>query len=95
MVLTECQAVVWLAGEEDIATVASLADRLARAVSDGGGDLIVDLSGLTFLSTATIDELMRVRNILVPQHRDMLLRSPSPFARRLIELCGMQFPFAA
>ena len=82
-------AVVWLDGEEDIATVAVLADRLATAVSAGDGDLIVDLSGLTFLSTATIEELIRVRNLLWRQHRSMSLRSPSPFARRVLDLCGV------
>jgi anti-anti-sigma factor len=88
------QVVVWLDGEEDIATVAVLAERLARAVSSGDGDLIVDMSGVTFLSTATIHQLIRVRNILVDQNRNMSLRAPSPFARRLLDLCGLQFTFA-
>ena len=88
-------AVVWLDGEEDVATVAILADTLARAISSHDGDLIVDLSGVTFLSTATIDELIRVRNFLSHQNRSLLLRSPSPFARRLIDLCGLQCTFAA
>lgn len=89
------QTVVWLDGEEDIATLAILADRLARAISADERDLIVDLSGVTFLSTATIEELLRVRNILLGQNRNFSLRSPSPFARRLLELCGLQFTFAA
>jgi anti-anti-sigma factor len=88
-------AVVWLDGEEDIATVSILAGRLDQAVSADGRDLIVDLSGLTFLSTATIDELIRVRNILLREERKLSLRSPSPFARRLLHLCGLQFTFAS
>ena len=89
------QAVVWLCGEEDIATVAVLADRLARAVSAGDADLIVDLSGVTFLSTATIDELFRVKDILARQNRSLSLRSPSRPARRVLEVCGLQFTSAA
>lgn len=88
------QAVVWLDGEEDIATVAVLAGRLDQAVSADHRDLIVDLSGLTFLSTATIEELIRVRNILLGQNRNLSLRSPSPFASRLLNLCGLQFDLA-
>jgi anti-anti-sigma factor len=84
-------AVVWLDGEEDIATVAILAGTLDEAVSADDRDLIVDLSGLTFLSTATVDELIRVRNILLRQDRNLSLRSPSPFASRLLNLCGLQF----
>jgi len=89
------QAVVWLDGEEDIATVAVLADTLATAVSAGDRGLIVDLSGVTFLSTATLDELIRVRDILLRQNRNLSLRSPSPFARRLLNLYGLQFICAA
>ena len=85
------QAVVWLDGEEDIATVAVLANTLAKAVSADHADLIVDLSGLTFLSTATIDELVRVRNILLSQNRTLTLRSPSRCARRVLDLCGLPY----
>lgn len=81
-------AIVWLDGEEDIATVGILADRLASVVSADDTDLIVDLSGLTFLSTATIDELIRVRAILVRENRNLSLRSPSRFNRRILHLCG-------
>jgi anti-anti-sigma factor len=83
------RAVVWLDGEHDIATVAVLADTLANVVSAGDTDLIVDLSGVTFLSSATIDELIRVRNILFGQNRNVALRSPSRSARRLLDLCGL------
>ena len=87
--------IVWLIGEEDIATVAILADTLARAGAVDNSDLIVDLSRVTFLSTATIDELIRVRDILLRQNRTLSLRSPSPFARRVLDLCGLQFTSAA
>lgn len=91
-VARDCEpGVVWLDGEEDIATVAILADTLARAVSAHDADLIVDLSGVTFLSTATIDELIRVRNILLCQNRTLTLRSPSRCARRVLDVCGLQF----
>jgi anti-anti-sigma regulatory factor len=83
------QVVVWLDGEEDVATVLRLTRRLANAVLANEGDLIVDLSGVTFLSTATIDELIRVRNILLSQNRNLTLRSPSKCARRLLDAWGV------
>jgi anti-anti-sigma factor len=95
-VARDCEpGVVWLDGEEDIATVAILADTLARAVSAHDADLTVDLSRVTFLSTATIDELIRVRNILLRQNRALTLRSPSRCARRVLDACGLQFTSAA
>ena len=88
------QTVVWLDGEEDIATVAVLANRLAQAVSANDADLVVDLSGVTFLSTATIEELILVRNFLLSQNRNLTLRSPSRCARRLLDVCGLPFTTA-
>jgi anti-anti-sigma factor len=84
------QAVVWLDGEQDIATVAVLADTLANATSADDADLIVDLSGVTFMSTATIDALIQARNLLLGLSRNMTLRSPSKCARRLLDLCGLE-----
>jgi anti-anti-sigma factor len=83
------RTVVWLDGEQDIATVVVLRDALARVVSADDSDLIVDLSGVTFLSVATLDELVLGRNILLGQSRNLTLRSPSRLARRLLDLCGL------
>ena len=83
------RAVVWLDGEHDIATVAALSDTLADVVSADDADLIVDFSGLTFLSAATIGELIRTRKLLSGQSRNVALRSPSKFARRVLDLCGL------
>ena len=83
------RAVVWLDGEQDIATVGVLADTLAKATSADDANLIVDLSGVTFMSTATIDELIQARNLLLGLSRNLTLRSPSKCARRLVNLCGL------
>ena len=83
------QAVLWLDGEQDIATVAVLADTLAKVTSTGDANLIVDLSGVTFMSTATIDQLVKTRNLLLGLSRNFALRSPSKCASRLLNLCGL------
>ena len=83
------RAVIWLAGEQDIATAGVLADTLANVSSADGADLIVDLSGVTFMSTATIDALLRARNLMLGLSRNLTLRSPSKCARRLLDLCGL------
>ena len=83
------RAVVWLQGEHDIATVAVLAGTLANVTSADDANVIVDLSGVTFMSTATIDELIRARNLLLGLSRNLTLRSPSKCAHRLLDLCGL------
>ena len=83
------QNVVWLVGEHDFATVSDLADTLASASSAHGGDLIVDLSGVTFISAATVGLLVTHWSSLRRQSRTLTLRSPSKFTRRVLDLCGL------
>ena len=83
------RAVVWLDGEHDIATEAILADTLAKVTSACDANLVVDLSGVTFMSTATIDQLLRARSLLLGLSRNLTLRSPSKSARRILDLCDL------
>jgi anti-anti-sigma factor len=69
--------------------VAVLADTLSNVISADDANLIVDLSGVTFMSSATIDELLRARNLLLGLSRNLTLRSPSKCARRLLDVCGL------
>lgn len=78
------RTVVWLDGECDIATVFVLDEALTKAISDDRSDLIVDLSGVTFIGTVTIDALIKARNFLRRQSRSLTVRSPSRCARRLL-----------
>jgi anti-anti-sigma factor len=81
--------VVWLAGEHDMSTVRMLAETLAKAISRNDADLVVDLSEVTFLSAATVEELVRCRVFLRDHSRDLALRAPSPRAWRILEICGL------
>ena len=83
------RAVVWLDGEHDYATADVLAGTLAHVISADDAHLIVDLSGVTFMSTATVDELIRARNLLLGLSRNLTLRSPSKCAHRLLDLTGL------
>jgi anti-anti-sigma factor len=80
---------VWLDGEHDIATIAVLADTLARAIFVDDADLIVDLAAVTFMDAATIGVLIRARNILRPHSRKLTLRSPPRYASLVLGLCGL------
>ena len=82
------RVVVWLDGEYDIATVFVLEEALTTAISDDRADLIVDLSGVTFMGTVTIDALIKARNTLRRQSRSLTVRAPSRCARRLLTLSG-------
>src|SRR5688500_17284849 len=81
------RTVVWLRGDYDIAMKVSLVVSLARAAKRDDADLIVDLSEVTFMDASTISALVGARNRL--RSRSLVLRAPSPRARRLLELCGL------
>lgn len=83
------RTVVWLDGDHDIATLSLLADLLDAAMRADDRDIVVDLSGVTFLSAGTVGGLVEFRSALARQSRNLLLRSPSRPARRVLDLCGL------
>jgi anti-anti-sigma factor len=83
------RTVIWLEGDHDIATVFALADALEKATSADHADLIVDLSGVTFIGAATVGVLLRGLDNLRRQSRGLALRAPSRCAARVIEVFGL------
>jgi anti-sigma B factor antagonist len=86
------RTVVALHGEQDMSTAPDLAEALAAASNSGEGDVVVDLSEVQFLDSAIITELARGRDVLRSQSRALMLRAPSKFALRLLEVCGLVGP---
>ena len=86
------RTVIWLRGEHDLTTVDVLAETMARAIALDNADLVIDLSQLDFISAATVSAIVRARELLCQQSRSLALRAPSPFTRRILDLCGLQGP---
>lgn len=85
------RTVVWLHGDQDISTVAGLSEMMAQAIALDDDDVIVDLSGVAFMGAATLGVIMRARQLLRLRSRRLALRSPSRCARRVLELCGIDY----
>lgn len=83
------RTVIWLDGDNDLATLPTLAATLSRVTDDVADDVIVDLSGVTFISATTLGELIRCRNDLRDRSRNLTLRFPSGCARRVLEVCQL------
>jgi anti-anti-sigma factor len=83
------RTVIWLDGEHDIATLPDLTDTMAKAISVSDGDIAVDLSGTSFLSMATVGELIAARTFLREHGRELTVRAPSRRAMRIIDICGL------
>lgn len=80
---------VSLRGEHDVATKESVADCITRAAALDDADVLVDLSDVTFLDASTIGVLVDTRNRLCARSRSLYVRSPSPLARRVLDLCDV------
>lgn len=81
---------VQLHGEYDLPTAGDLAAVLAEAMSlDEGADLVLDLRDLRFMDASSVTVLIRAKIYLADHDRALVLRSPSPIAFRVLQICGL------
>jgi anti-sigma B factor antagonist len=85
------RTVVWVRGEQDICTAAVLWERLEGAIACEDADLVLDMSGVTFLDASTIGVVVRACRHLRQRSRSLAVRSPSRCARRVLEICDLAF----
>lgn len=83
------RTVVWVRGEHDIATAPVLAETMVRALTLDDADLVIDLSGVEFMDASTVGAVIRTRNLLGRRSKSLVLRAPSPCARRLLDACHL------
>lgn len=83
------RTVVWLQGEHDASTAKALWETIGRAIALDDADLVVDLSGVEFMGSATVGVIIRACESLRPGARALTLRSPPRCAQRLLDLYGL------
>lgn len=88
--------VVTAIGEVDIATAAQLRDRLAGP-ADGGQQVIVDLSGVSFIDAAGLGVLARAAARTAARGGSLQLAAASRPVRRMLAVTGLDgsIPLAA
>ena len=83
-----------LLGELDMSTAPRLGDELARLASDGATMVTVDLSDLAFIDSTGLSVLITGLKRLRQQGGDMVLRSPTPGTRKVLEITGLTEVFS-
>jgi anti-anti-sigma factor len=83
------RTIVWLRGEQDIATDAELWRVLACAIAASDAAVVVDLSDVELMSASTLGVIVMARTLLQRRSRSLVLRSPSALVRRIIGICGL------
>ena len=99
MALVECRigplprlaqaSIITLAGEHDLSTIDADNVALTAAIASCDGDVVLDVSGVTFMSAGTVELIIRARQVLERQSRSLTLQSPSRSAKRVLDLCGV------
>lgn len=79
-------SVVWLAGEHDLSNAARLSAVLVETIALDHADVIIDLSGASFISGSTITVFMRTSAFLSARSRVLTLRAPTNSVTRLLGL---------
>lgn len=82
-------AVLELAGEADISSVARLSMRVRDLVASDVRDLVVLGPELAFLDLAALDVLLDAAAELRARGGSLVLQSPTRRVRRLVELLGL------
>jgi anti-sigma B factor antagonist len=80
--------VVQVRGELDIRTCDRL-ERVAGAEADRGGKVVLDLSELTFCDSTGLSGLVRLHRRAQAAGGTLVLRSPAPRVRNLLDLTGL------
>jgi anti-sigma B factor antagonist len=75
-------------GELDLATAPVLAAHLAP-LPDGGGDVVVDVSGIRFVDSTGLSVLVQAHHAARSAGRRLVLVAPSLRVRRLLQITGL------
>jgi anti-anti-sigma factor len=72
-------------GEVDLDT----SERLAAAVVEVPGRVVLSLEGVTFIDSSGLRGLIQAQRSIRDRGDDLVLRRPAPVVRRLLEITGL------
>jgi anti-sigma B factor antagonist len=85
--------VLRLAGEVDVATAPRLRDRLVQLVNDGPPQLVVDLSGLSFIDSMGLGALVSGLKRARAHDGDLRLAGPSDHVAKVLSITRLDQAF--
>jgi anti-sigma B factor antagonist len=83
-----------LSGELDLATVGALHEAVAEQLAAGPvGDLVLDLTGITFLDSSGLGALLQVRSAVQSAGGELRISAVAPGPARVIAIAGLSGTF--
>ena len=86
--------VLAVTGEIDLAMAARFAEELTALIAGTDGMSVIDLSGVTFIDSSGVRELLKAKRQAEMTKKQLLLLNPSPSCRRVLEVSGVWNEFA-
>jgi anti-sigma B factor antagonist len=83
------ETVLVLGGELDPHTAPLLRDQIERSLGAGRVNLVLDLAGLSFIDSSGLRVIISAHKDTAERGGHLVLRSPSPTARRLLDITGL------
>ncbi|MEU0482978.1 STAS domain-containing protein [Streptosporangium sp. NPDC006013] len=82
-----------LAGELDYTNAERFRHDLHQAIGQDRGDLVIDLTDLTFCDSTGIQEFLNTRKIVQDRGGSIALANPHPRLKRILHLTGLAQAF--
>lgn len=80
---------VTVKGELDLATAPVLANQLLNVIANFGGDVVIDMSLVSFIDSTGFSVLVSHHLALQAKDRNLTLLNPTSTARRLMQITGL------
>lgn len=80
-------------GRVDSTNATELGNAMDKAVDDGKSNLVLDLSGVEYMSSAGLREMVRVLKRVKRVGGDLRIANPSERVREVLELAGLDSVF--
>lgn len=90
--ISETQVNASISGEVDADNCSEMGSSLLGS-SASAANLVLDASGLAFIDSSGISELLRVRELMVEAGGSLVLVEPAPNVRRVLEITGLSATF--
>lgn len=92
--ISEAETIVRLVGELDCATAARLQEALDRLQERQTPTLVFEMSGLEFIDSSGLHQLVMALKRQKEAGGEVVLRSPSPQTMRVLEIVGLSELFS-
>ena len=86
----EDETVVTVSGELDMSTAEQLSDAVTDQLRHGPARIVIDLTQLTFCDSLGLGTLVVLSRTARNQQTYLLLRNPSPFFSRMLDVTGVR-----